>query len=59
LKAVSDIVDDVLPVDRAALIRASEIMQNRAAQSARDRLHVAFMEPHGIRSVRSQIAESI
>ena len=43
-----DIVDDVLAIEKADVIRAGEIVQNRASLSARDSLHIAVMERHRI-----------
>jgi predicted nucleic acid-binding protein len=48
-----DIVDDVLAIEKADVIRAGEIVQNRASLSARDSVHIAVMERHGIRSILS------
>ena len=48
-----EIVDDVFPIEKADVLRASEIVQNRAHLSARDAIHVALMERHGIRSILS------
>ena len=53
LGALLDIVDDVFPVDRATVLRAAEIALGSAALSARDAVHIAVMERHGIRSVLS------
>jgi predicted nucleic acid-binding protein len=50
---VLDVVDDVLPIEKADVMRAGEIVQNRAPLSARDSVHVAVMERHGIRSILS------
>jgi uncharacterized protein len=46
-----EIVDDVFPVEKADVLRAGEIVQNRALLSARDAIHIAVMERHGIRSI--------
>ena len=46
------IVDEVLPIEKADVLRAGEIAQNRA-MSARDAVHIAVMECHGIRSILS------
>src|SRR5579863_9302497 len=46
-----DVVDDVLPIEKADVMRAGEIVQNRAVLSARDSLHIAVMERQGIRSI--------
>ena len=48
-----DIVDEVIPIGKAEVLRAGEIVQNRAVMSARDALHIAVMERHGIRSILS------
>jgi len=48
-----DIADDVLPIEKADVLRAGEIAQNRALLSARDSLHIAVMERHGVRSILS------
>jgi predicted nucleic acid-binding protein len=50
---VLDIVDDVFAIEKADVLRAGEIAQNRASLSARDAVHIAVMERHGIRSVLS------
>ena len=48
-----DIVDDVFAVEKADVLRAAEIAQNRASFSARDALHIAVMEHHGVQSILS------
>ena len=48
-----DVVDDVLAIEKADVLRAGEIVQNRALLSARDSVHIAVMERHGIRSILS------
>lgn len=50
---VLDVVDDVFAIEKADVIRAAEIVQNRALLSARDSLHIAVMERRRIRSVLS------
>jgi len=50
---ILDIVDDVLAIDKVDVLRAGEIVQNRALLSARDSLHIVVMERHGIRSILS------
>jgi len=45
------IVDQVLPVDLAVVERAKEIVLGQKQLSARDALHVAVMEQHGIRHI--------
>ena len=48
-----DVVDDVLAIEKADVLRTGEIVQNRALLSARDSVHIAVMERHGIRSILS------
>lgn len=47
------VVDEVMPIEQAVVMRAGEIAQNPALMSARDALHIAVMERHGIRSILS------
>jgi uncharacterized protein len=53
LQLLLDIVDVVFPIEKMDCIRAGEIAQDRAGFSARDALHIAVMERHGIRSIFS------
>jgi uncharacterized protein len=53
LQVTLDIVDEVIPIEKAEVLRAGEIVQNRALISARDAVHIAVMERHGIRSILS------
>lgn len=53
LQVTLDIVDEVIPIEKAQVLRAGEIAQNRALMSARDAVHIAVMERHGIRSILS------
>ena len=53
LQVTLDIVDEVIPVGKAEVLRAGEIVQNRALMSARDAVHIAVMEHHGIQSILS------
>jgi predicted nucleic acid-binding protein len=53
LQVTLDIVDEVIPIEKAEVLRAGEIAQNRALMSARDAVHIAVMERHGIRSILS------
>ena len=48
-----DIVDEVFPIEKADVMRASEITQNRVLLSARDAIHIAIMERQAIRSILS------
>ena len=49
--ALLGIVDQVLAVDRAVVERAKEIVLGHRQLSARDAVHAAVMEHHGIESV--------
>jgi predicted nucleic acid-binding protein len=53
LKLTLSIVDEVYPIERADVLRASEILQSSAESSARDAVHVAIMERYGLRSILS------
>ncbi len=53
LQIMLDIVDEVISIEKAEVLRAGEIVQNRALLSARDAVHMAVMERHGIRSILS------
>src|ERR1039457_6890980 len=46
-------VDDVCAVEKSDVLRAAEIAQHRASFSARDAIHIAVMEHHGIQSILS------
>jgi hypothetical protein len=48
-----DIVDEVFPIEKVDVMRASEIAQNRALLSARDAIHIAILERQGVRSILS------
>lgn len=47
------VVDEVHPVDRRTVERAKAIVLERARLSARDALHVASMELHGVTRIAS------
>lgn len=53
LEVTLGIVDEVFPIERTEVLRAGEIVQNRTRMSARDAVHIAVMERHGIRSILS------
>ena len=53
LQVTLDIVDEVIPIEKGEVLRAGEIVQNRARLSARDALLIAVMERRGIRSIVS------
>lgn len=46
-----DVVDEVLPIELATMYRAREIVLGRAQLTARDAIHLAVMEAHGIREI--------
>ena len=52
-QAMLDIVDEVMPIDKADVLRAGEITQHRIQMSARDAVHIAVMERHNIQSILS------
>lgn len=49
--AILGIVDQVLPIDRAAAERAREILLGHRQMSARDAIHLAVMEHHSIEQI--------
>lgn len=51
--ALLGVVDQVLPVDRIAVERAKEILMGHRRISARDAVHLAIMEQHGIDQILS------
>jgi predicted nucleic acid-binding protein len=51
--ALLNVVDDVLPVDRAVAERAKQIVLSYHRLSARDAVHLAVMEKHGIERILS------
>src|ERR1035438_7052927 len=51
--ALLGIVDQVLAIDQAAAERAKEIVLARGGLSARDALHAAVMQQHGIERILS------
>jgi predicted nucleic acid-binding protein len=48
---VRNVVDDVLPIERLDVERAKDVVLGAARLSARDALHVAVMERHGIERI--------
>jgi predicted nucleic acid-binding protein len=48
LEAILGVVDEVYSVERAAVLRARDIVLAYPTLSARDSLHLAGMEAHGI-----------
>jgi hypothetical protein len=53
LQVTLGIVDEVIAIEKADVLRAGEIARNPALLSARDAVHIAVMERHGIRSILS------
>jgi uncharacterized protein len=51
--ALLGVIDEVLPVDRIVVERAKEIVLGYAGLSARDAVHLAVMEHHGIDRILS------
>ena len=51
--ALLGLVDDVFSVDRAAVERAKEVVQGRNGLSARDAVHLAIMQIHGVKRILS------
>jgi uncharacterized protein len=51
--ALLGVVDDVLPVERTIVERAKAIVLGKRQLSARDAVHVAVMEHHGITRILS------
>ena len=51
--ALSAVVDDVLPVNHAAVERARQIVLEYRRLSARDAVHLAIMEQHRIEHILS------
>ncbi len=49
--ALLNTVDEVLPVDRAVAERAKQIVLSYRRLSARDAVHLAVMEKHGIERI--------
>jgi predicted nucleic acid-binding protein len=50
---LSNVVDEVLPVDQVAVERAKDIVMGHRRLSARDALHIAVMERHGVARILS------
>lgn len=53
LRVILEIVDEVFAIEKADVLRAGEIVQNPASLSARDAVHIAVMERHGVRTLLS------
>lgn len=53
LRAILDVVDDVIAIEKRDVLRAAEITRNPALLSARNAVHVAVMERHAIGTLLS------
>jgi predicted nucleic acid-binding protein len=53
IQLILEIADEVFAIEKSDVLRAAEIVQNPAGLSARDAIHVAIMERHGVRSIFS------
>ena len=53
LKLLLAVVDEVYPIERTDVMRASEIVQHPAGLSARDALHIALMERYSVSKILS------
>ena len=51
--ALLGVVDEVFPVDQAAVERAKQIVLGHRALSARDAVHLALMQIHGVKRILS------
>jgi predicted nucleic acid-binding protein len=51
--ALLNVVDEILPVDRVVVERAKQIVLGYHRLSARDAIHLAVMEQHGIDQILS------
>jgi len=51
--ALLNIVDETLPIDRSIMERAKQIVLGRSRLSARDAVHLAVMQQHGISQILS------
>lgn len=53
LEVLTGLVSEVHPVDRRDVLRAVGVLEGVPVLSARDALHVAVMERHGVRDILS------
>jgi uncharacterized protein len=53
VQLVLDVADEVFPVQKSDVLRASEIVQNPALLSAREAIHISIMERRGVRKILS------
>ena len=52
-RLILGVVDDVFAIEKRDVLRAGEIARNGSLLSARDAVHIAVMERHGIGSILS------
>ena len=52
-EAILDVVDDVIAIEKADVLRAAEITQSATSMTARDAVHIAVMERRDIQSILS------
>jgi hypothetical protein len=48
---IHELVDEIFPIDRAAVERAKAVVLGYPTLSARDAIHVATMQAHGVSSI--------
>ncbi len=53
LQVTLGMVDEVIPIEKADVLRAAEITQHSALWSAREAVHIAVMQRHSIQSIMS------
>ena len=51
MKLTLDLIDEVFPIEKTDVLRASEIALSRASLPARDSVHIAVMERRGVQSI--------
>jgi predicted nucleic acid-binding protein len=52
-EVVRNIVDEVFAIEERDVLRAGDIMEDQVSMSARDAIHIAVMERHGIETILS------
>lgn len=52
-RVMLDVVDDVFAIEKRDVLRAGEIAQSPRSLSARDSIHIAVIERHGVSSILS------
>jgi predicted nucleic acid-binding protein len=53
LQTTLDLADEIFPIEKADVLRAAGIIRAHPALSARDAVHIAVMERHGVHSILS------